>query len=383
MKKRVLLLLTVGLLFLSACSSSSQDESVFVKKDVIVITDGDQAAKNAMTRMTLYLNDLNVKGIYDVSEDGSFKDFYTELAKDYASVSENLKGKDEAYPENIENLYSNELEKLEDLKDVYVLDFTKSNDLSNINLENVTVLSAYAKEVKADKHIIFEAYEDVFGSKWHEQDQAYKKAFHPSVFAEMESYNSPIYKHYQTDEEGFIGELPSLTFLSIVNEDLTWLDDTMFSSWTGRLLLEKGQYRKAAEDIDIYESEASEKYSLQRFVELIQQDFQNRLAWTVNEGSTHPTVSFTENMLTKVKAGSEYKVQVKVSEEADYYYNWWYYHELDDADLDLEIDGWGSSIMNVTIPEDAEKGTKFHFMLELEDAITGHKSMYRRVVEVK
>jgi len=162
MKKRVLLLLTVGLLFLSACSSSSQDESVFVKKDVIVITDGDQAAKNAMTRMTLYLNDLNVKGIYDVSEDGSFKDFYTELAKDYASVSENLKGKDEAYPENIENLYSNELEKLEDLKDVYVLDFTKSNDLSNINLENVTVLSAYAKEVKADKHIIFEAYEDVF-----------------------------------------------------------------------------------------------------------------------------------------------------------------------------------------------------------------------------
>lgn len=383
MQKRVLSVLLAALLLLTACGSPKTSEGSAEKKDLLVVTDNETEAKNALVRMSLYLNDLNLKGIYDVSEGDDLQKFYSELAEAYDEVVSSLKEKDEAYPDSIENLYSKELENIKELEDVFVLDFTKDFDFSEINLEKAKVFSAYDKTIEAKEHFVFEDYDSVFGQSWQEQELAYRKAFHPSFFAELEGYKSPIFQHYHLDEEGFIGELPSLSFLSLVNPDLTWIDEEAFSSWTGHLLKEDGKYHVLAEEFDYYDNTKTEKFALQRFLEHIQNDFKNRLAWTVGEGSEAVEVSFDQDVLSSVKAGDSYSVQVTVPEDQDYYYHWWYYADMNEEALDLELDGWGSSMMEVQVPEELEKGTKLHFILELEDAETAHKTLYRRVVEVK
>lgn len=383
MKKRVLVLFLVFLLVLTACGKSKKADSMENVPEMIVVTDNEPEARNAIVRLSLYLNDLNIKGIYDVSDDESFQSFYEGLANSYESVADKLQEKDPAYPKNIQGLYSNEFSELEKLDDVYVLDFTKDFTFEDINLETAHVYSAYNKDIKAKEHVVFEAYDAVFGKNWSLQEASYKKALHPSFFEELDGFQSPLFSHYTMDDGTFIGELPSLTFLSLVNPKLTWVDENVFSSWTGHLLKKDGKYHTLVPEKDFYKEEETELFSLQRFLEFIQGDFKNRLAWTVGEGSVKTEVKFDQEMISFVEAGDTYAVKVETPEDVDYYYHWWYYSDMDDEMLDLELEGWGTPMMEVMLPENLETGTKLHFILELEHAETGHKSLYRRVVEVK
>lgn len=383
MKKRIVVLMLAVLLVLTACGS--KDSKQVGKESIVVVTDGSESAKNALIRLSLYANEFDIKGIYNVDSSNDFKAWYDEYALAYESVADKLIEFDSAYPKSIKELYhEDELELLLTDASTSILNWTNF-DYDGIDITEHKLLSSVKTEVKAKEVRDFSVYENVFGAKWPSQDAVYRKSLSTSWIKEkLSDVNSPLFVFYSLNKDEFIGELESLTFLSILNNGLNPMDDVTHGSWGGRLVGAEGVYNQAGEDYNEIENKMDANYSLQRFIDAFQLDFANRLNATVGEAVKLPVVSLDQKNLIEAKANETVIIKASLEDEADKaYFKWVRYEEADSYEGEVVLDGWGSSSLSFKVPEDAQTGDTIHVVLEVEEASSQLKTYQRVIVTVK
>ena len=383
MKKKFFALMLVVLLILTGCDSKTNTTTG--KKSIVVVTDGSEQAKNAIVRLSLYANEFDIKGIYNVDASNDFKDWYTSYAKAYADVADKLVAFDENYPESIEAFYQEEdLASLLSDKNTYVLNWAHF-DYADIDLKENKVLTSVKTDVEAKEIRDFSVYDAVFGEKWPSQNAVYRKSLNASWIKEnLSSINSPLFDFYTLNKDEFIGELESLTFLSILDNGLNPLDDVTHGSWGGRLVGTDNVFDQAAEDYNEIENTEDQDYALQRFMDAFQFDFANRLNATVDQAVTLPKVSLDKDHQIDAKVNETVIIKANLeNEEQKVYFKWTRYEEVDSYEGEIALDGWGSSSLSFTVPEDAKANDTIHLLLEVEEASSQLKTYERVIVTIK
>lgn len=108
-------------------------------------------------------------------------------------------------------------------------------------------------------------------------------------------------------------------------------------------------------------------------------------AWCVSDfkSANHAPVVQVEGELNRaVKAGSSIllKGMAKDLDGNKVSYHWWQYREAGTSDKVVEIENPDLSSTQITIPEDAEKGSTFHIILQVADNGTPALTRFQRVI---
>lgn len=220
---------------------------------------------------------------------------------------------------------------------------------------------------------------------------------------------NPNYKKYD-----FISEGDSPSFLYLIDTGLRSMEDPTFGGWGGRFD-NNNPHKNTVLDFDPATNQFEASYSLTRWFDDIQNDFANRVDWTLTadeKAVNHaPTVSVTEGIDIVAEAGKEVTLTA-VGEDQDgdeLSYKWWRYFEADTyqdseittkeevLDVGLQIDitralGKDEKVntieikdadqakMSFVVPADAKSGDTIHMVVEVQDNGAHGLKHYQRVI---
>lgn len=148
---------------------------------------------------------------------------------------------------------------------------------------------------------------------------------------------------------------------------------------------EKIRFNRNLGDYNPHTGEVDMFYPQSRWIDILQNDFAARMDWCVSDfkSANHAPVVQVEGELNRaVKAGSSIllKGMAKDLDGNKVSYHWWQYREAGTSDKVVEIENPDLSSTQLTIPEDAEKGSTFHIILQVTDNGTPALTRFQRVI---
>ncbi|MDO4214587.1 MAG: hypothetical protein Q4D12_01535, partial [Bacteroidales bacterium] len=148
---------------------------------------------------------------------------------------------------------------------------------------------------------------------------------------------------------------------------------------------EKIRFNRNLGDYNPHTGEVDMFYPQSRWIDILQNDFAARMDWCVSDfkSANHAPVVQVEGELNRaVNAGSSIllKGMAKDLDGNKVSYHWWQYREAGTSDKVVEIENPDLSSTQITIPEDAEKGSTFHIILQVTDNGTPALTRFQRVI---
>ncbi|MBR2810968.1 MAG: DUF1593 domain-containing protein, partial [Solobacterium sp.] len=221
---------------------------------------------------------------------------------------------------------------------------------------------------------------------------------------------NPEYERYD-----FISEGDSPSFLYLIDTGLRSLEDPSYGGWGSRFTQESETlFKNNALDYSPYSQQYEASYTLTRWFTDIQNDFAERINWTLTADDSAvnhaPTVSVRQGIDITAAPG---ETVTAVGEDKDgdtLSYRWWHYFEADTdqpnaevADTELyEMSGFQIDVlrqvgedeilnaieiinpdeaeMSFTVPEDAKAGDTIHMIVEVKDDGSHTLKHYQRVI---
>ncbi len=224
--------------------------------------------------------------------------------------------------------------------------------------------------------------------------------------------NNPNYEKYD-----FISEGDSPSFLYLIDTGLRSLENPEWGGWGGRFgRTEENTYKNTVLDFDPVTNKYEASYTLTRWFDAINNDFANRVTWTLTDDDSKvshaPTVSIKEGIDISAKPGDTVTLTAEGTDPDgdNLTYKWWRYAEADtyednkatineeeeigdglliDLTRDLAdgeivdgitIDGNDQAQMSFVVPEDAKSGDTIHMIVEVHDDSKYNLVHYQRVV---
>lgn len=234
---------------------------------------------------------------------------------------------------------------------------------------------------------------------------------------EQRGWDDYLKKNPNYEKYDFISEGDSPSFLYLIDTGLRSLESPEYGGWGGRFGLEGNKtYKNTVLDFDPYTNKYEASYTLTRWFDAINNDFANRIEWTLTDDDkavNHaPTVSVKEGINIEAKPGEEITLTAEGKDEDGdkLTYKWWRYAEADTYDgnkatlneekeigdglqLDIERDladgeivdgikitGDDQAQMKFTVPEDAKSGNTIHMIVEVHDGGKYDLVHYQRVI---
>ncbi len=221
---------------------------------------------------------------------------------------------------------------------------------------------------------------------------------------------NPNYERYD-----FISEGDSPSFLYLIDTGLRSLENPTYGGWGGRFDDDNPSLNTVV-DYDPYTEQFEASYTLTRWFDDIQNDFANRVSWTLTDDDSAvnhaPTVSVEQGIDITAAAGDEVTLTA-VGEDQDgdnLTYTWWRYFEADtyqDSEIttevvdddsigmlldrtrqvgddevidSIELTGADTAEVTFTVPEDANSGDTIHMIVTVQDDGEHTLKHYQRVI---
>lgn len=221
---------------------------------------------------------------------------------------------------------------------------------------------------------------------------------------------NPNYEKYD-----FISEGDSPSFLYLIDTGLRSIENPTYGGWGGRFDDNTPLHKNTVLDYNSVTGQYEASYTLTRWFDDIQNDFANRVDWTLTDDDkavNHaPSVSVTEGIDIEAKAGEEITLTA-VGEDQDgdeLTYKWWRYFEADtyqDSEITtkeevldvgiqlditrqlgkeekvdtIEIKNADQAKMTFVVPADAKSGDTIHMVVEVQDNGAHTLKHYQRVI---
>ena len=220
---------------------------------------------------------------------------------------------------------------------------------------------------------------------------------------------NPNYKKYD-----FISEGDSPSFLYLINNGLRSLANPTYGGCGGRFGKKTDKlYVNNVLDYEPYTKQYEAQYTLSRWFDDIQNDFANRVQWTLSkEGNNAPEVSVEQGINVSAKPGEKVTLTAKATDKDHdaLTYKWWRYFEADtyqdsvskmkdqpevmgglqlnvirkrdkSEKIDtIKINNADQKNMSFTVPKDAKKGDTIHMIIQVSEKKNVPNTRYQRVI---
>lgn len=219
---------------------------------------------------------------------------------------------------------------------------------------------------------------------------------------------NPNYNRYD-----FISEGDSPSFLYLIDTGLRSMENPSYGGWGGRFgQVSDAMYQNVVMDYNPYSEQFETQYALTRWLDDFQNDFANRVDWTLtgdDSAVNHaPAVEVLEGIDLSAAPGETVTLTARGTDpDGDHLtYRWWRYFEADtyedskpttetegshffnmtrtpgeDEVIDaISITGADQAQMHFTVPENAKKGDTIHMIVEVQDDGAHTLTRYQRVI---
>ncbi len=185
----------------------------------------------------------------------------------------------------------------------------------------------------------------------------------------------------------FISEGDSPAFLHLVDVGLDNYEDPSRGGWSGRFVKSeenplKYEDGEASADFNPESGEMDPRYPQTRWIKAMQLDFAARADWCIKpfaEANHPPKITVSEGNAISAKAGEKLSISFTATDPDGHKvaFSVWCYAEAGDGTVQMEAQ---ENSARIQIPKDAEKGAKYHIIVEGTDTGFPALTRYQRVI---
>ncbi|MFY0688555.1 MAG: DUF1593 domain-containing protein [Cyclobacteriaceae bacterium] len=189
---------------------------------------------------------------------------------------------------------------------------------------------------------------------------------------------------------GKLGGADTETYLGLIPNGLSNMENPNWGGWGGRLRLKEGSDNQW---VDIPSNIEKDKlgHTIGRWANEFQNEYQARMDWCVNDfdEANHPSTAVLNGdqsfdaVMINAKPGQKITLDATGSHDIDgnaLSYVWEYYPEPGTYDGDIEIKNPNKSATSFKVPKNAAPGDQLHILLLLSDDGEPPLTRYRRAI---